>query len=113
MEMATHYRHGEVDVLQPEGRLDATTAPGFEAELRERAETGTGGLVIDFAHVDHISSAGLRALMVGLMTFARQKRKFVVAGPSADVMEVITLTGFDKVLTLTPDVEIGIAEAGL
>ena len=110
MEMATHYRHGEVDVLRPEGRLDAATAPNFEDDLRERAENGAGGLVVDFAHVEHISSAGLRALMVGLKTFNDRKRKFVVAGPNTNVMNLITLTGFDKVATVAPDVEAGIAE---
>ena len=111
MEMATHYRHGEVDVLRLEGRLDAAAARNFEDDLRERAENGNGGLVIDFGHVDYISSAGLRALMVGLKTFKNRKRKFVVAGPNATVMDLITLTGFDKVAIVAPDIEAGIAEA--
>ena len=42
------------------GRLDTNTAPELEAELKL---DGVGEVVFDFAALDYIASAGLRALM--------------------------------------------------
>ena len=45
-----------------EGRLDTTTAPTLEAELKESIE-GVTSLVFDFSKLEYISSAGLRVLL--------------------------------------------------
>ena len=42
-----------------EGRLDTTTAPQLESELKS-ALSGTTELVFDLVKLDYISSAGLR-----------------------------------------------------
>ena len=45
-----------------EGRLDTMTAPELEAELN-RSMPSADSLVMDFAKLDYISSAGLRVLL--------------------------------------------------
>ena len=45
-----------------EGRLDTTTAPQLEAELKE-ALNGVRSLTMDFEKLDYVSSAGLRVLL--------------------------------------------------
>ena len=42
-----------------EGRLDTTTAPDLENELKENMD-GINELTMDFSKLDYISSAGLR-----------------------------------------------------
>ena len=43
------------------GRLDTTTAPVFEKELKESLN-GVSDLTLDFSGLEYISSAGLRVL---------------------------------------------------
>ena len=44
------------------GRLDTTTAPQLEAELKENLG-GVEKLVLDLKELDYLSSAGLRVLL--------------------------------------------------
>lgn len=49
-----------------EGRLDTTTSPMLEAELKQSIE-GITELVFDFEKLEYISSAGLRILLMVLV----------------------------------------------
>ena len=53
---------GTTLTVELEGRLDTTTAPKLEEELRGSID-GLTCLVIDFEKLDYISSAGLRVLL--------------------------------------------------
>ena len=52
---------GNTTIVSPVGRLDTTTSPDFENEIKELYDT-TENLVIDMEKLDYISSAGLRVL---------------------------------------------------
>ena len=45
-----------------EGRLDTTTAPQLETELKAALD-GADSLILDFEKLEYISSAGLRVLL--------------------------------------------------
>lgn len=80
------------------GRLDTVTAPELEAELASSLD-GVDELVLDFAALDYISSAGLRVLL------AAQKRMntqgaMKVTNINADIREVFEITGFCDILTI-------------
>ena len=49
-------------VIALEGRLDTTTAPELEKELKTCLD-GVTDLTLDMANLDYISSAGLRVLL--------------------------------------------------
>ncbi len=81
-----------------EGRLDTTTAPELEQELKQSLN-GVENLTFDFSKVEYISSAGLRVLL-----FAQ---KMICGGGSMKithaneiVMEVFEVTGFTDILTI-------------
>ena len=57
-------RDGNILVLQPVGRIDNDTSPDFQSRLLSGLTAGATVLV-DFSAVEYISSAGLRALMMG------------------------------------------------
>lgn len=100
------------DLIRVEGRLDASTAPEFERGIRAvlAAEGArTGAVVADLSGVPYISSAGLRSLLILLKECSAQGRGFSIAAPSADVSDVIRLTGFDKVLAIHDDAETALA----
>lgn len=80
------------------GRLDTTTAPGLDEELKKSLE-GVKKLVMDFSELEYISSAGLRVIFSAHKVMNRQG-EMVVRGANEDVMEVFEVTGSLDVLTV-------------
>ena len=85
-------------VLSLEGRLDTTTAPQLEAELK-RSITGVEELVFDFSRLEYISSAGLRVLLASQKVMNRQG-KMIIRNVNEVIQEVFDVTGFVDILTI-------------
>lgn len=83
--------------LALEGRLDTTTAPQLEAEIKDLE--GIEELVIDLEKLVYISSAGLRVLLAAQKIMAKQG-SMLVKNVCADIMEVFDITGFADILTI-------------
>lgn len=81
-----------------EGRLDTTTAPQLETELKT-ALTGVESLVMDFTGLEYISSAGLRVLLSAQKVMNKQG-KMVIRHVNETIMEVFEVTGFIDILTI-------------
>ena len=84
--------------LALEGRLDTTTAPQLEAELKGTLD-GVTDLTIDFEKLQYISSAGLRVLLMAQKLMNKQG-SMVIKNANDDIMEVFDLTGFSNVLNV-------------
>ena len=80
------------------GRLDTTTAPQLEAELRSSLD-GVEKLTLDFEKLDYISSAGLRVVLAAQKVMNKQG-DMVICHVNADIMEVFEITGFSDILTI-------------
>ncbi|MBO4252041.1 MAG: STAS domain-containing protein [Clostridia bacterium] len=81
-----------------EGSLNTTTAPLLEAELKTSLD-GISELVLDFAKLDYISSAGLRVLLSAQKVMAKTgKMKVIHANES--IMEIFDITGFSDILNI-------------
>lgn len=81
-----------------EGRLDTTTAPDLESELKNSLE-GVSELTLDFAGLEYISSAGLRVLLAAHKAMAG-KGGMKVKNVNEIVNEVFEVTGFSDILTI-------------
>lgn len=86
-------------VLAPAGRIDSDTAAAFEARLLLAAEHGEGKVVVDFAEVRYISSAGLRALLAGAKKVQNAGGGVALCGINMNVREVFEVSGFLAVFT--------------
>ena len=80
-----------------EGRLDTTTAPNLEAEMRD-ALNGVTELDIDMASLAYISSAGLRVMLALQKQMNKQKGSMTIRHASEELMEIFDVTGFVDVL---------------
>ena len=80
------------------GRLDTTTAPELEKELKASLDSVTT-LVIDMTALDYISSAGLRVLLSAQKTMNKQGEMKVVH-VNETIMEIFEVTGFSDILTI-------------
>lgn len=85
-------------VVALEGRLDTTTAPQLEEELKTGLE-GVTDLVIDLSKLEYISSAGLRVLL-SAFKIMRNKGKMKVTNANELVKEVFEVTGFSDFLPI-------------
>lgn len=81
-----------------EGRLDTTTAPQMEAELKQSMD-GITLLELDFDKLEYLSSAGLRVILAAQKTMNKQG-KMVIRHVNETIMEVFEVTGFIDILTI-------------
>ncbi len=89
---------GTTLTVKLEGRLDTTTAPKLEEELRGSID-GLTGLVIDFEKLEYISSAGLRVLLA-MQKIMNKQGEMIIKNVNETVMEVFEVTGFSDILTI-------------
>ncbi len=81
-----------------EGRLDTTTAPQLEAELK--ASLGdTAKLVLDFEKLEYISSAGLRVLLSAQKIMNKQGEMKIIHVNDV-INEIFEVTGFSDILNI-------------
>lgn len=80
------------------GRLDTVTSPDLEKEIRGSIE-GISLLILDFAELDYLSSAGLRVLLAAQKVMAKQgEMKVINVDPM--IMSIFDTTGFTDILTI-------------
>ena len=80
------------------GRLDTTTAPQLENELKDSLP-GVEHLALDFAGLDYLSSAGLRVLL-GAQKVMNKQGDMVVRNVNETIAEIFDVTGFCDILTI-------------
>lgn len=81
-----------------EGRLDTTTAPQLEEEVKGSL-TGVTELVLDFSKLEYLSSAGLRVILAAQKIMNKQGR-MVIRHVNETILEVFEVTGFCDILTI-------------
>lgn len=84
--------------IKLEGRLDTTTSPALETELKQSIN-GVQKLVLDFTALEYISSAGLRVLLAAQKVMNRQG-EMIVKNVNETISEIFEVTGFSDILTI-------------
>ena len=80
------------------GRLDTTTAPQLEAELKQ-SYAGVEKLILDFADLEYLSSAGLRVLLQAQKTVNKQG-EMIIRHVNETINDIFDVTGFIDILTI-------------
>lgn len=94
----TKQENGNELLFTLEGRLDTSTAPVLEAEIKSSIE-GKSSLMLDFTGLEYISSAGLRVLLSAQKLMNKQG-SMTVKNVNESVMDVFEITGFCDILTI-------------
>ena len=81
------------------GNIDTVTAPELDAQLQENL-SGIKDLILDFAAVDYISSAGLRVILMANQQLEDADGTMTIKNANDDVRDVFEMTGFDSLLNL-------------
>lgn len=89
---------GEITLLI-EGRVDTNTSPQLQSEILGAFQEAKR-VVLDFEQVSYISSAGLRAILIGQKTAASKNAAMELAHVPDMVMAVLQSVGFTQILTI-------------
>lgn len=99
---------GDILVLRISGRLDAISSPAAEMKVFDFINKGQHKLLIDFAGIDYLSSAGMRMLLSISKKLKSLSGKLVICTVTMNVMDVLKMSGFDHVLELALNEEDGL-----
>ena len=86
-------KEGVAVVVSPSGRLNGVTAPALEAKLRDVAMHNDGCTVLDCREIVYISSAGLRAILIGAKVCMKEGGELVVAALQPECRAVMAASG--------------------
>ncbi len=82
------------------GRMDAVTAPDYEKWVKKWISSGEINLLIDLGHLDYISSAGLRAILVTSKDLNSRGGRQCFCSLQPAVKEIFDLSGFSGILDI-------------
>ena len=91
-------------VINVKGKLDVTSSEGF-TELSISETEKNPKIVLDFAGLEYISSAGLRAVLMIAKKAAAAGGSFAVAGAVGSVVDVFKISGFDGIIRMCPTIQ--------
>ena len=98
MDISKNYNGNEL-TIEVKDRIDTVTAPDFENEITD--EMGKfDSLIIDFANLEYISSAGLRVLISTQKKLKSDNIPTVIKNVSDPIKEIFQMSGFDKILKI-------------
>ena len=91
-----------VKVLRLEGRLDAISSNLLEKKMEELLHHTKPSCVLDFTKIDYLSSAGMRLLLSMTKKMKHQEGMLAICAVHDDVMEIIRMAGFERILAIYP-----------
>lgn len=92
---------GDTLTIAVDGWLDTMTSPEFHKEVEDLG--AAKNVVLDFKGLEYISSAGLRETVALFRVVNANGGTFSVRNVDRKVMDVFTLTGFDKKFEIRAD----------
>jgi anti-sigma B factor antagonist len=91
---------GEVNVVNPCGRLDAYAANDVERKLNSFTDTAQVCLVVNLEKLEYISSAGLRVLIATLKKARKQQGDVRLTCLQPYVKDVFDISGFTQLFQI-------------
>lgn len=76
------------------GRLDTAAAAEVASQFALLSEKANQEIILDFAHLDYISSSGLRLLITLRKDSAAKGGKVIIEKINDSIRNVFTMTGF-------------------
>lgn len=100
---------GTVDVIAIKGTIDALTAAQVIQAFNEHIHDGHPNVIADFANVEFMSSAGLRAILASVKEARAAGGDFRLAAPQAGIDKVLKMAGFHNIVKIFATVDEALA----
>ena len=92
-------KHGDELIIKLVGRLDTTTSPELDKKIKEE-QIEEKLVILDFAELEYISSAGLRILLALKKNLEASGKQLEIHNINEVVNEVFEVTGFINILNI-------------
>lgn len=89
-----------VTVVRLEGNLDTNTSSQAQDRLNQLIEGGASKILVNFADVDFVSSAGLRILLATAKKLTGSGGNLRISNLNETVAEVFEISGFSTILNV-------------
>lgn len=87
-------KKGKATIFSLQGRLDSNTSPEVEEKIIQSIDQGSKDVVLDFASLDYISSAGIRVLVHCHKEIQKLHGHIYLAAVPKPIENVLYITGF-------------------
>ena len=84
----------------PVGRIDGTNYLECQNILESGIDPDEYAMILDFARLGYISSAGLRVCLVIAKKFNEPGKSFGICNLSRSIRDIVTVSGFDQIISL-------------
>ena len=85
--------------LNVKGKVDAVSAPEFQNAVL-KAFVKSSNIIINFSETTYVSSAGLRALIIGQKTAHSKGGSMSIINANEGIVDVLRVTGLEKILSV-------------
>lgn len=85
--------------LNVKGKVDAVSAPEFQNAVL-KAFVKSANIIINFSETTYVSSAGLRALIIGQKTAQSKGGSMSIINANEGIVDVLRVTGLEKMLSV-------------
>ncbi|QWR78683.1 STAS domain-containing protein [Candidatus Magnetomonas plexicatena] len=89
-----------LDVISISGRMDATSASGFDEKMKEVLAKNPAKVVVSLKGLEYVSSAGLRSFLAAAKEIKKCEGKLVFIEPTEQVLKVLKMSGMTTVLKI-------------
>ena len=86
-------KDGDITVVAIAGELDGKTSPEAQVQILPLVESGCK-LLVDMSHVNYMSSAGLRMMLLIYRQVMASDGRAVLVGLSEEIKDTMEVTGF-------------------
>jgi len=102
-------RIGDACVVTANGRLDGIYSTAFAKEVGDLIAGENPKILIDFAEIDFVTSAGIRAVLILMNKAKASGAVFALCGVNDQVREVLDASGLAALITIYPGRSEGLA----
>jgi len=99
-------------VLKVEGRLNADVVKDFEEYCASVLKDNSNSMILDFTHLDYLSSAGLCSILTVGKKLKAEGGKIALAVPQGTVRQILELAGFTQLFPVFDTVEASLKVVG-
>lgn len=94
-----------IPVVSISGRLDTVSAPVFDAQVAALFEEKHVRILLDASAMTYVSSVGLRSILRIIKHTSQSGGRAGIFSVPTQILEVIEISGFQRLLDIYPDKE--------
>ncbi len=106
----TAITYGDTVILRPDASIDSRSATHLERKIVELLDGGSHQLVIDFSVVDHLTSEGIRILLMAAKRLDAVDGGMALCSLNEHVKTIFEVSGLTSYFRIAPSREEAIAQ---